>query len=161
MFRISKSPRLMSLGPSWVSTQRRYSRSICVGRRSWLCIRVGKLPPSSRNLPSTRAEYQEFFSLWKDADPDCPDPETSQGGVREAVVAARPDLLAQKLSTDAIRPFRSLRGFKYNRDFSPIVKASRFGTIPEHGTELVLPGVQRTRFECREQGFSNGVGLER
>jgi hypothetical protein len=46
-------------------------------------------------------------------------------------------------------------------DFSPIVRASRFGTIPEHGTEMVLPGVQRTRFECREQGFSNGVGLER
>jgi hypothetical protein len=33
-----------------------------------------------------RAAYNDFFNLWKDADPDIPIPEGSQSGVREAEV---------------------------------------------------------------------------
>jgi len=38
--------------------------------------------------------------------------------------------------------------------------ASGFDRMPEHGTELVLPELQRTRFHCRKR-FSNATGLER
>ena len=36
-----------------------------------------------------RTAYQDFFTLWKDADPGPPHPEGSQGGVLEAAVAGR------------------------------------------------------------------------
>jgi len=35
----------------------------------------------------SRAAYEDFLTLWKDADPDIPYPEASQGGVREAEIA--------------------------------------------------------------------------
>ena len=41
-----------------------------------------------------KAAYQDFLALWKDADPDIPVSEGSQGGIREAAVRVRQRLSA-------------------------------------------------------------------
>ena len=36
-----------------------------------------------------RAAYQDFFALWKDADPDVPILKEAKGGIREAAIAQK------------------------------------------------------------------------
>ena len=50
-------------------------------------LQIGRAYALSGDPAKARAAYQDFFALWKDADPDIPDPEASQSGVREAAVA--------------------------------------------------------------------------
>jgi hypothetical protein len=42
----------------------------------------------NRAVSKARSAYQEFFALWKDADPDIPILKEAKGGVREAAVPA-------------------------------------------------------------------------
>ena len=48
---------------------------------------LGRAYAMTGDTAKARAAYQDFFALWKDADPDAHDPERSQGGIRDPEVA--------------------------------------------------------------------------
>ena len=48
---------------------------------------LGRAPAIAGDAAKSRTAYQDFFALWKDADPDIPILEASQGGVRQAAIA--------------------------------------------------------------------------
>ena len=51
-------------------------------------LQLGRVFALSGDKTKAKAAYEAFLALWKDADPDYPDPEKRQSRVREAVVIA-------------------------------------------------------------------------
>ena len=50
-------------------------------------VQLGRAYAMAGETAKAKAAYQDFLTLWKDADPDIPNPEASQSGVREAPIA--------------------------------------------------------------------------
>ena len=50
-------------------------------------LQLGRTLALLGDTAKAKAAYQDFLTLWKDADSDDPDPEASHGGVRPAAVS--------------------------------------------------------------------------
>jgi hypothetical protein len=52
-------------------------------------LQLSRVYATAGDTAKARTAYQDFLTLWKDADPNIPNPEGSQGGVREAAMSER------------------------------------------------------------------------
>ncbi len=50
-------------------------------------LQLGRAQAMMGDKEAARKSYQDFFALWKDADPDIPDPPGRQSGIRKAEIA--------------------------------------------------------------------------
>ena len=87
--------------PIWPHTREpkppRNSRKFSITAGSWSAdpigalahLQLGRAYALSGEKAKAKTAYQDFLTLWKDADPDIPILKASQGGIREAAVAVR------------------------------------------------------------------------